>query len=214
MDNEVESSLKDVEEDTVSVLKQAIGDRDEQLSSLCAKLSAAEARTRQLEKLLEQTGASGGAESHEDQEKTESRSQSLMELPQEQQSTYTVIESSRLLVEASEEEVAEQMNSSRTLREISPQEDGSEQGTAAVNESSPETLIELSLPCVKRHKSESGCSGVRDKAAFVPIGEFDEINLLSGTNEGNEDSSAGIPVKESVEQEEGEIQDDTDGVLS
>ncbi|MGH0130559.1 UNVERIFIED_CONTAM: hypothetical protein FKN15_062524 [Acipenser sinensis] len=32
------------------------------------------------------------------------------------------------------------------------------------------------------------------------------------TKEGNEESSAGIPVKESEEQEEGEIQDDTDGV--
>ncbi|XP_058890161.1 box C/D snoRNA protein 1-like [Acipenser ruthenus] len=40
------------------------------------------------------------------------------------------------------------------------------------------------------------------------------VGLGQGTNEGNEDSSAGIPVKESVEQEEGEIQDDTDGVLS
>ncbi|KAJ8273975.1 hypothetical protein COCON_G00086000 [Conger conger] len=36
-----------------------------------------------------------------------------------------------------------------------------------------------SLPCVKRHKSESGCSGVRDKTAFVPLSKFDEINLLS-----------------------------------
>ncbi|MBN3297132.1 BCD1 protein, partial [Amia calva] len=36
-----------------------------------------------------------------------------------------------------------------------------------------------SLPCVKRHKSESGCNGVRDKTAFVRLTEFDEINLLS-----------------------------------
>lgn len=33
---------------------------------------------------------------------------------------------------------------------------------------------------MKKHKSESGCSGVRDKTAFVPLSSFDEINLLSG----------------------------------
>ncbi|XP_062411847.1 box C/D snoRNA protein 1 [Sardina pilchardus] len=36
-----------------------------------------------------------------------------------------------------------------------------------------------SLVCVKKHKVETGCSGVRDKAAFVPLSEFDEINLLN-----------------------------------
>ncbi|XP_036410871.1 box C/D snoRNA protein 1 [Megalops cyprinoides] len=36
-----------------------------------------------------------------------------------------------------------------------------------------------SLPCVKKHKTESGCSGVRDKTAFVPVSQFDEMNLLS-----------------------------------
>ncbi|KAJ8332502.1 hypothetical protein SKAU_G00422910 [Synaphobranchus kaupii] len=36
-----------------------------------------------------------------------------------------------------------------------------------------------SLPCVKKHKSESGCSGTRDKTAFVPISKFDEMSLLS-----------------------------------
>ncbi|KAJ8366639.1 hypothetical protein AAFF_G00348170 [Aldrovandia affinis] len=36
-----------------------------------------------------------------------------------------------------------------------------------------------SLSCVKKHKSESGCSGVRDKTAFVPVSKFDEFNLLS-----------------------------------
>nr|XP_015210728.1 PREDICTED: box C/D snoRNA protein 1 [Lepisosteus oculatus] len=35
-----------------------------------------------------------------------------------------------------------------------------------------------SLSCVKRHKSDSGCSGVRDKTAFVPVADFDEMNLL------------------------------------
>ncbi|KAG9343199.1 hypothetical protein JZ751_014178 [Albula glossodonta] len=37
-----------------------------------------------------------------------------------------------------------------------------------------------SLPCVKKHKSDFGCSGVRDKTAFVPLSKFDEMNLLSG----------------------------------
>lgn len=36
-----------------------------------------------------------------------------------------------------------------------------------------------SLVCVKKHKVETGCSGVRDKTAFVRLSEFDEINLLS-----------------------------------
>ncbi|XP_067301499.1 box C/D snoRNA protein 1 isoform X1 [Pseudorasbora parva] len=36
-----------------------------------------------------------------------------------------------------------------------------------------------SLACVKRHKMLSGCCGVRDKTAFVPLAEFSEINLLS-----------------------------------
>uniref|UniRef100_A0A8C7FXB3 Box C/D snoRNA protein 1 n=1 Tax=Oncorhynchus kisutch TaxID=8019 RepID=A0A8C7FXB3_ONCKI len=36
-----------------------------------------------------------------------------------------------------------------------------------------------SLPCVKKHKEESGCSGVRDKTAFVALSKMDEMNLLS-----------------------------------
>ncbi|XP_008332336.1 box C/D snoRNA protein 1 [Cynoglossus semilaevis] len=36
-----------------------------------------------------------------------------------------------------------------------------------------------SLSCVKRHKEESGCSGVRDKTAYVALSEFDEMALLS-----------------------------------
>nr|XP_023674811.1 box C/D snoRNA protein 1 [Paramormyrops kingsleyae] len=36
-----------------------------------------------------------------------------------------------------------------------------------------------SLPCVKKHKSDSGCTGVRDKTAFVPLSCFDEMTLLS-----------------------------------
>ncbi|KAG8437229.1 hypothetical protein GDO86_008073 [Hymenochirus boettgeri] len=36
-----------------------------------------------------------------------------------------------------------------------------------------------SLPCVKKHKAEVNCSGVRDKTTFVSVGAFTEINLLS-----------------------------------
>ncbi|KAK7132878.1 hypothetical protein R3I93_019201 [Phoxinus phoxinus] len=36
-----------------------------------------------------------------------------------------------------------------------------------------------SLACVKQHKMESGCCGVRDKTTFVPLAEFNEINLLN-----------------------------------
>ncbi|XP_048034118.1 box C/D snoRNA protein 1 [Megalobrama amblycephala] len=36
-----------------------------------------------------------------------------------------------------------------------------------------------SLACVKQHKMVSGCCGVRDKTAFVPLAEFNEITLLS-----------------------------------
>ncbi|XP_065125151.1 uncharacterized protein znhit6 isoform X2 [Paramisgurnus dabryanus] len=36
-----------------------------------------------------------------------------------------------------------------------------------------------SLACVKRHKTSSGCSGVRDKTAFVSLSQFDEMSLLS-----------------------------------
>uniref|UniRef100_A0A8C5PSS9 Box C/D snoRNA protein 1 n=1 Tax=Leptobrachium leishanense TaxID=445787 RepID=A0A8C5PSS9_9ANUR len=36
-----------------------------------------------------------------------------------------------------------------------------------------------SLPCVKRHKVDTGCTGVRDKSQFVPIGGFNEMHLLS-----------------------------------
>ncbi|KAM5148935.1 box C/D snoRNA protein 1 [Mantella aurantiaca] len=36
-----------------------------------------------------------------------------------------------------------------------------------------------SLPCVKKHKVESSCNGVRDKTAFVPLSKFSDIHLLS-----------------------------------
>ncbi|XP_028260303.1 box C/D snoRNA protein 1 [Parambassis ranga] len=36
-----------------------------------------------------------------------------------------------------------------------------------------------SLLCVKKHKEDSSCSGVRDKTAFVSLSQFDEMALLS-----------------------------------
>ncbi|KAM9384250.1 box C/D snoRNA protein 1 isoform 1-T1 [Pholidichthys leucotaenia] len=36
-----------------------------------------------------------------------------------------------------------------------------------------------SLLCVKKHKEDSGCSGVRNKVAFVALSQFDEMVLLS-----------------------------------
>jgi hypothetical protein len=36
------------------------------------------------------------------------------------------------------------------------------------------------LPCVQRHKAASGCSGKRDRLAFVPLSEFEDRTLLSG----------------------------------
>ncbi|CAL8306367.1 unnamed protein product [Lota lota] len=39
--------------------------------------------------------------------------------------------------------------------------------------------LSCSLRCVKKHKAESGCSGLRDKTAFVALSKFDEMNLLN-----------------------------------
>ncbi|XP_048207650.1 box C/D snoRNA protein 1 [Perognathus longimembris pacificus] len=36
-----------------------------------------------------------------------------------------------------------------------------------------------SLPCVKKHKTELTCNGVRDKTGYVSIQQFTEMNLLS-----------------------------------
>lgn len=37
-----------------------------------------------------------------------------------------------------------------------------------------------SLPCVKKHKTELTCNGIREKTAYVSIQQFTEMNLLSG----------------------------------
>ncbi|KAK2824859.1 hypothetical protein Q7C36_018786 [Tachysurus vachellii] len=36
-----------------------------------------------------------------------------------------------------------------------------------------------SLSCVKQHKLQSGCSGVRDRTAFVPLSRFGDLHMLS-----------------------------------
>ncbi|XP_034167429.2 box C/D snoRNA protein 1 [Pangasianodon hypophthalmus] len=36
-----------------------------------------------------------------------------------------------------------------------------------------------SLSCVKRHKLRSGCSGVRDRTAFLPVSRFSDLDLLN-----------------------------------
>ncbi|XP_068098546.1 box C/D snoRNA protein 1 [Hyperolius riggenbachi] len=36
-----------------------------------------------------------------------------------------------------------------------------------------------SLPCVKKHKMDAACSGVRDKTAFVSLNRFSDLHLLS-----------------------------------
>ncbi|XP_035685251.1 box C/D snoRNA protein 1-like [Branchiostoma floridae] len=39
--------------------------------------------------------------------------------------------------------------------------------------------LSCSLPCVKRHKADHDCDGVRDKTAYVPVKEITERHLLS-----------------------------------
>ncbi|XP_066293721.1 box C/D snoRNA protein 1-like [Branchiostoma lanceolatum] len=39
--------------------------------------------------------------------------------------------------------------------------------------------LSCSLPCVKKHKADHDCDGVRDKTAYVPVKEFTERHLLS-----------------------------------
>lgn len=37
-----------------------------------------------------------------------------------------------------------------------------------------------SLPCSKRHKEESGCTGKRDRLKYVSLQDFDDRQLMSG----------------------------------
>jgi hypothetical protein len=40
-----------------------------------------------------------------------------------------------------------------------------------------------SLACVKKHKQDTDCSGVRDKTSYVPLKSYNEANMMSGKNE-------------------------------
>ena len=39
-----------------------------------------------------------------------------------------------------------------------------------------------SLPCVKAHKARTGCTSKRNHTQFVPLSQFDDNILLSGTS--------------------------------
>ena len=39
----------------------------------------------------------------------------------------------------------------------------------------------FSLPCVKEHKIQRNCDGIRSKTEFVKVGEFTDTHLLNGT---------------------------------
>ncbi|OQR68543.1 box C/D snoRNA protein 1-like [Tropilaelaps mercedesae] len=40
-------------------------------------------------------------------------------------------------------------------------------------------LRTCSLNCVRAHKAQTGCNGIRDRAAFIPMNKFTDLNLLS-----------------------------------
>lgn len=43
------------------------------------------------------------------------------------------------------------------------------------------SIHSCSLPCVKSHKKRTGCTGTRDQTQFVPLSQFDDNTLLSGS---------------------------------
>lgn len=47
------------------------------------------------------------------------------------------------------------------------------------------SIQSCSLPCVKAHKTRTGCTGKRNQTQFVPISQFDDSILLSGTYSSN-----------------------------
>ena len=45
----------------------------------------------------------------------------------------------------------------------------------------PGCLVQTcSVPCVKKHKEDTECTGKRDRTAYVPLRDFSDLNLLSG----------------------------------
>lgn len=47
------------------------------------------------------------------------------------------------------------------------------------------SMQSCSLPCVKAHKARTGCTGKRNQTQFVPISQFNDSILLSGTYSSN-----------------------------
>ena len=41
------------------------------------------------------------------------------------------------------------------------------------------SIVFCSAACCKKHKADTGCSGVRDKCAFVPLDQFNDRTMLS-----------------------------------
>ena len=37
-----------------------------------------------------------------------------------------------------------------------------------------------SLPCITAHKKNTDCDGLRSRTSFIPLGKFNDLNLLSG----------------------------------
>ncbi|KAI8988560.1 hypothetical protein BDF20DRAFT_793526, partial [Mycotypha africana] len=35
------------------------------------------------------------------------------------------------------------------------------------------------LDCVRKHKKETSCSGIRDKVAYIPLQKYNESNMMS-----------------------------------
>ena len=36
-----------------------------------------------------------------------------------------------------------------------------------------------SLDCVRRHKDEAACDGLRDKVKFMPVGQFKDMDIVN-----------------------------------
>lgn len=41
------------------------------------------------------------------------------------------------------------------------------------------SIVFCSAACCKKHKADTGCSGIRDKCAFVPLDQFNDRTMLS-----------------------------------
>lgn len=41
------------------------------------------------------------------------------------------------------------------------------------------SIVFCSAACCKKHKADTGCNGIRDKCAFVPLDQFNDRTMLS-----------------------------------